>query len=131
MIDIHTIFKFTVIKIIFFSLSIMSNSFPFSVGNSLLTSGNAIIFTDEAVRALANKRAIPVNQVVSWSPVGPSTLLRNMGTKVYAFGSNRLKTHEFRRVQLINGSGTEGVGSFETGYVCVWAASGSAPSSLS
>jgi hypothetical protein len=109
----------------------MSNSFPFSVGNSLLTSGNTIIFTDEAVRAFANKKSIPVNPAVAWSPAGASTLLRNMGTKVYAFGSNRLKTHEFRRVQLVSGSGTEGVGSFETGYVCVWAASGSAPATLS
>lgn len=54
-----------------------------------------------------------------------------MGTKVYAFGTNRMKTHEFRRVQLVKGRGTEGVGNIESGYVCVWAASGSAPTTLS
>ena len=108
----------------------MSNSFPFSVGGSLLTSGNTVVFTDAAVQAFARNRAVPSQQTVSWSPQARNALLRNMGTKVYAFGTNRMKTHEFRRVQLVNGRGTEGVGNIETGYVCVWAASGSAPATL-
>lgn len=111
--------------------TIMSNSFPFSVGSSILTSGNTVIFTDAAVKAFAGNRAVPSQQTVSWSPQIQNTLLHNMGTKVYAFGTNRMKTHEFRRVQLVKGRGTEGVGNIESGYVCVWAASGSAPTTLS
>lgn len=108
----------------------MGNSFPFSVCSSFLTSGNTIIFTDEAVKAFAGNRAVPSQQKVSWSPQPKNIVLRNMGTKVYAFGTNRMKTHEFRRVQLVNGRGTEGVGNIETGYICVWSASGSPPVTL-
>jgi len=110
----------------------MSNSLPFSVGLSLITAGPTLIFTAEAVRALADNKAIPTVQQVLWSPLNTSVLLRNMGTKVFVFDRvSRLKKYEFRRVQLINGASTEGVGTVDTGYVCVWAASGSAPSVLS
>jgi hypothetical protein len=108
----------------------MSNSFPFSIGGSLLTSGNTVIFKEDAVLAFATNRAVPSSQTVSWSPRPKHALLRIMGKKIYAFGNNRLKTHEFRLVQLVNGSKKEGVGNTELGYVCVWAASGSAPLTL-
>ena len=104
--------------------------FPFTLCNSFVTAGQTIVFSESAISTYINQRTPPIQQAVSWSPVGPNTLLRNMGKKVYAFGSNRLKTYEFRRVQLIQGAGTEGIGNGETGYVCVWAASGSAPTSL-
>ena len=108
----------------------MSNSYPFTVGGSFLTAGPTILFSDAAVRALAAQKQVPYQQTTSWSPVGSNVLLRNMGKKIYVFGTNRMKTHEFRSVQLIRGAGTEGVGITEIGYVCVWAASGAAPISF-
>ena len=108
----------------------MSNSFPFLLDNSFLTAGQTIVFSEATIHAAANYTPIPAQQNVSWSPVVQHVLLRNMGKKYYLFGTNRLKTYEFRRVQLIQGAGTEGVGNAETGYICVWAASGVAPISF-
>jgi len=108
----------------------MSNAFPYSIDKSFLTAGPTILFSDAAVRALAAQKPVPSQQTTSWYPVGSNVLLRNMGKKIYVFGTNRMKTHEFRSVQLIRGAGTEGVGITEIGYVCVWAASGAAPISF-
>ena len=108
----------------------MSNSFPYSIDKCFLTAGQTIVFSEETIHAAANYTRVPAQQNVSWSPVGSNVLLRNMGRKYYLFGTNRLKTYEFRRVQLIHGAGTEGIGNTETGYVCVWAASGVPPTSF-
>lgn len=63
--------------------------------------------------------------------VSAGTILRDLKRTVTVYGTNGLKLHIFRQVQLINGPSTEGVSgsssdidAFKCGWICVWGASG-------
>ena len=63
--------------------------------------------------------------------VSAGTLLRDLKRSVTAYGSNGLKLHIFRQVQLISGPATEGVSgspsdidAYKCGWTCIWSANG-------
>jgi hypothetical protein len=114
-----------------------SNSFAAKV-NPYLALGNVLVFTKATVDALVAGTALPAQTTVSWALSGvlAGSFLRDLGRSITTPVSttNRLAAYRFQRVQLIGGSGSEGVGgspadvdAWQTGWICTWAASGVAP----
>jgi hypothetical protein len=112
------------------------NSFPLRV-NPYVTLGTVLVYTQEAIDALVAglPLLIPTTRV-SWAPDGmpAGSLFRDLNRAVVVKVSptNPLHAYRFQWIQLIRGPTTEGVGgspadSWQTGYICVWAASGAPP----
>lgn len=96
-------------------------TFPVSIFGYYYATETTYIFNQKTVKHLI---ATP-KRVRNWTqgmypPVGTS--LKNTGRRVVVFGSNKLKTYEFYEVQRTD--------TMESGYLCVWAASGIPPTSL-
>jgi alpha-tubulin suppressor-like RCC1 family protein len=116
---------------------LVTNTFPVIVG-PYITISNVLAYTQEAMNALVAGDPLPDSSRVSWAPLGvpAGTLLRDLRRLVVVKVSltNPLHASRFQRIQLIRGPTTEGVGgspadtdAWQTGYICVWAASGSPP----
>jgi hypothetical protein len=112
---------------------LIENSIPLRV-NPYLAIGPVIVYTTAFVRALAAGTTLPNPGRTSWSGDLPTTgaLLRPLGRSVTVFGENKLAIYRFENIQLINGPASEGVpadsgdGTWYTGWICIWAAGGSA-----
>jgi hypothetical protein len=114
------------------------NSFAAKV-NPYLALGPVLVYTKATVDALVAGTTLPTQTTVSWAPMGvllAGSLLRDLrrSVTVPVSASNPLAAYRFQRVQLIGGSGSEGVGgsladqdAYQTGWICTWAASGVAP----
>jgi hypothetical protein len=111
------------------------NSFALRV-NPFVALSPVLVYTQETMDALVAGEAPPLNPRVSWAEFGmpAGSLLRDLGRSVVVKVSptNPLHAYRFQRIQLIRGPTSEGVGgspadSWQTGYICVWAAGGVAP----
>jgi hypothetical protein len=98
-----------------------------------ITLGSTLVFTEEYVMALRDKKSLPSSALVSWTqPQGliAGVPLRDL-KKTVVMIQNRLHSYYFRKIQMINGIASEGVdGSdsdvdmYRCGYICTWSASG-------
>jgi hypothetical protein len=109
--------------------------------NPYLTLDTTLVYNRETIDRLVAEGSgavLPTVKRVSWAPLGvpARSLLRNLGKTYVVPVSKKNATHAyvFRSVQLISGVGSEGVGGsptdidpWQTGYICVWSASGEAP----
>jgi hypothetical protein len=111
------------------------NSFALRV-NPFVALSPVLVYTQETMDALVDGLPLPITSRVSWASTGmpAGSLLRDLGRAVVVKVSptNPLHAYRFQKIQLIRGPTTEGVGgspadSWQTGYICVWAASGVAP----
>ena len=93
--------------------------FPTSLFGYYYATGSTFLYNQKTILSfVAAPRGARNWTQGEYLPVG--TPLQDTGRRIIAFGRNHLKTHEFREVQHAGGAG----------YLCVWAASGVAPSSL-
>jgi hypothetical protein len=76
------------------------------------------LFTQSAIKQLVAGIPRRGEQLQPFPPIG--TPLRDLHRRIFAFGRNKLKTYEFHEVQRMD--------TLESGYLCVWAASGVSPS---
>jgi hypothetical protein len=104
--------------------------------NPFVALSPVLVYTQEAMDALVAGLPLPITSRVTWAGSGmpAGSLLRDLGRAVVVKVSptNPLHAYRFQWIQLIRGPTTEGVGgspadSWQTGYICVWAASGVAP----
>jgi hypothetical protein len=126
--------------VIFKMIQPAPNTFT-AIVNPYVTLGTVLVYTKEMVDALVeggSGASLPATTRVSWAPLGvpAGSLLRDLGRSavVRVSDSNPLHAYRFQRVQLIAGSDTEGVGgslgdvdSWQTGWICTWAAGGAPP----
>ena len=98
-----------------------------------ITLGPTLVFTEEYVLALRDNKPLPGTALVSW--IQPQGLIADVPLrdlkKTVVIMQGRLHSYYFRKIQLINGIASEGVGgsvsdvdAYKCGYICTWAASG-------
>jgi hypothetical protein len=115
----------------------VTNSFPLRV-NPFVLLDTVLVYTQEAMDALAAGLPLPLTSLVNWAPHGmpAGSLLRDLNRSVVVpvSSTNPLHAYRFQRIQLIRGPTTEGAGgsytdtdAWQTGYICVWAAGGVPP----
>lgn len=112
------------------------NSFPVAV-NPYLAVDNVLIYTKATVDALVATNGagpVPATPRVAWAPLGVTagSLMRALERVVVVADAEGRHLQRWVRVQYVNGAGSEGVddtlADYGCGWICVWDASGFAPS---
>jgi hypothetical protein len=98
----------------------LSPSFPVLGYGIYITTASTFLFNYQKVQDFIAGKAISLPH---GAYAQPDIVLTDLRRHAYAFGTNGLKTYQFREVQ-INGS-------LESVYLCTWSADGISPSMLS